>query len=70
MLDLIIKRCTLPDGRQDIDIGIAQGRIAALEPALKAEARAPSTRPASWCRRPSWTRTSTWTRRCPSGCRA
>ena len=38
MLDLIIKRCTLPDGRQDIDIGIAQGRIAALEPALKAEA--------------------------------
>ena len=38
MLDLIIKRCTLPDGRQDIDIGIAQGRIAALEPALRLDA--------------------------------
>ena len=38
MLDLIIKNCTLPDGRQNIDIGVAQGRIAALEPALKAEA--------------------------------
>lgn len=38
MLDLILKNCTLPDGRQHIDIGVAQGRIAALEPALKTEA--------------------------------
>ena len=34
MLDLILKNCTLPDGRQHIDIGVAQGRIVALEPAL------------------------------------
>src|SRR6478752_3315609 len=39
MLDLIIKNCTLPDGRTNIDIGVAQGRITAVEPALKAEAR-------------------------------
>ncbi|KAG1387679.1 hypothetical protein G6F59_016292 [Rhizopus arrhizus] len=38
MLDLILRHCTLPDGRQNIDIGIANGRIVALEPALKAEA--------------------------------
>src|SRR6478609_4337772 len=38
MLDLILKHCTLPDGRTNIDIGVADGRIAALEPALKAEA--------------------------------
>src|SRR6478752_4339197 len=38
MLDLIIKNCTLPDGRTNIDIGVAQGRITAVEPALKAEA--------------------------------
>jgi cytosine deaminase len=38
MLDLILRHCALPDGRQDIDIGVANGRIVALEPALKAEA--------------------------------
>ena len=38
MLDLIIRNANLPDGRTGIDIGIAQGRIAALEPALQAEA--------------------------------
>ena len=70
MLDLIIKRCTLPDGRQDIDIGIAQGRIAALEPALKAEAARSIDAAGQLVSPPSWTRTSTWTRRCPSGCRA
>jgi cytosine deaminase len=36
MLDFILRHCTLPDGRRDIDIGIADGRIAAVEPALAA----------------------------------
>jgi cytosine deaminase len=34
MLDLILRHCTLPDGRSDIDIGIADGRIAAVERGL------------------------------------
>ncbi|SOZ10784.1 amidohydrolase family protein [Cupriavidus taiwanensis] len=38
MLDLILRRCNLPDGRTGIDIGIADGRIAAVEPALAARA--------------------------------
>ncbi len=38
MLDLILRHCHLPDGRQDVDIGIAQGRIVAVEPALVATA--------------------------------
>ncbi|MBC7499269.1 MAG: amidohydrolase family protein, partial [Herminiimonas sp.] len=40
MLDLILRNCTLTDGRTGIDIGIAQGRIAAVQPALAAEAGA------------------------------
>ncbi|TXF98118.1 amidohydrolase family protein [Massilia arenae] len=35
-MDLVIRNATLPDGRRDIDIGIADGRIAALEPRLAA----------------------------------
>jgi len=38
MLDLILRRCTLPDGRTGQDIGIAGGRIVAVEPALAAQA--------------------------------
>jgi cytosine deaminase len=38
MLDLILRRCNLPDGRTGIDIGIADGRIAAVEPAMAARA--------------------------------
>ena len=38
MLDLIIRGANLPDGRQGIDIGIAGGKIAAVEPALKGSA--------------------------------
>ncbi|AOY96259.1 cytosine deaminase [Cupriavidus sp. USMAA2-4] len=38
MLDLILRHCSLPDGRSDIDIGIAGARIVALEPALAASA--------------------------------
>lgn len=37
-MDLIVRRANLPDGRKGIDIGIKGGRIAAVEPALKAEA--------------------------------
>jgi cytosine deaminase len=37
MLDLILRGCTLPDGRRDIDIGIESGRIVALQPALQAQ---------------------------------
>ncbi len=38
MLDLIIRGANLPDGRENFDIGIAGGKIAAVEPALAAEA--------------------------------
>jgi len=38
MLDLILRNCTLPDGRRGIDIGIADAHIAAAEPALAASA--------------------------------
>ena len=38
MLDLIIRGANLPDGRQNIDIGIQGGKIASVEPALKATA--------------------------------
>jgi cytosine/creatinine deaminase len=34
VFDLILRNCTLPDGRHDVDIGIHEGRIVALEPAL------------------------------------
>jgi cytosine deaminase len=40
MLDLIIRNATLPDGRQNIDIGVAAGKIAAVEPGLAATAAA------------------------------
>ncbi|HKP23488.1 MAG TPA: amidohydrolase family protein [Dongiaceae bacterium] len=38
MLDLIIRGANLPDGRQGMDIGIQGGKIASVEPALKASA--------------------------------
>jgi cytosine/creatinine deaminase len=38
VLDLILRNCALPDGHGGLDIGIADGRIAAVEPALAAEA--------------------------------
>jgi len=38
-LDLILRGASLPDGRSGLDIGIAEGRIAAVEPRLQAEAR-------------------------------
>ena len=38
MLDLIVRHCTLPDGRSHQDIGILQGRIVAVQPALVATA--------------------------------
>jgi cytosine deaminase len=38
MLDAILKDCSLPDGRTGIDIGIADGRIAAVQPQLQAQA--------------------------------
>ncbi|MDR0227234.1 MAG: amidohydrolase family protein [Burkholderiaceae bacterium] len=38
MLDLIVCHCTLPDGRDNIDIGVQDGRIVALQPALPAHA--------------------------------
>ncbi|MDZ7856619.1 amidohydrolase family protein [Sphaerotilus sp.] len=38
MLDLILRHCTLPDGRRDHDIGIRDGRIVAVQPALPATA--------------------------------
>ena len=38
--DLIVRNATLPDGRKGQDVAIAAGRIAAIEPAITAEARA------------------------------
>ncbi len=36
-MDLIVRRANMPDGRTGIDIGIKGGKIAAVEPALKAQ---------------------------------
>jgi len=38
MLDLIVRNCTLPDGRTGIDVGVSAGRIVAVQPALQAQA--------------------------------
>ncbi len=38
MLDLIVRHCTLPDGRTNVDIGVQDGLITAVEPALPAQA--------------------------------
>ena len=38
MLDLILRHANLPDGRRDIDIGCAAGRIAVVTVALAAQA--------------------------------
>src|SRR5260221_3861278 len=38
MFDLLLRGATLPDGRTGIDIGIKDGRIAAVEPTIAAEA--------------------------------
>ena len=38
MLDVLLRHCTLPDGRSDIDIGIEGGRIVAVQAALAAPA--------------------------------
>ena len=38
MLDTIIRGANLPDGRQNVDIGISGGKIAAVEPALEGTA--------------------------------
>ena len=37
--DLIVRNATLPDGRTGHDIAVADGRIAAVEPGIAAEAR-------------------------------
>ena len=37
--DLIIRNASLPDGRKGRDVAVADGRIAAIEPAIMAEAR-------------------------------
>ncbi|QQP87760.1 amidohydrolase family protein [Skermanella sp. TT6] len=38
MFDLIVRNANLPDGRTGIDIGVTGGRIAAVQPALDAQA--------------------------------
>ncbi len=38
MFDLIVRNATLPDGRLGQDVAVSQGRIAAIEPALPAQA--------------------------------
>ncbi|MBY3184486.1 amidohydrolase family protein [Rhizobium sp. 25PS6] len=39
MFDLIVRNANLPDGRNNIDIGIQAGRIIAVEPNLQAQAQ-------------------------------
>jgi cytosine deaminase len=38
MFDLLVRNATLPDGRQGQDVGVRDGRIAAIEPGLAANA--------------------------------
>jgi cytosine deaminase len=38
VLDLILRHCNLPDGQQDVDVGIEAGLIQAVQPALPAQA--------------------------------
>ncbi|OZI49375.1 amidohydrolase family protein [Bordetella genomosp. 4] len=38
MLDLIIKNCNLADGQAGVDVGVQNGRIVSIRPALQAEA--------------------------------
>jgi cytosine deaminase len=38
MFDLLIHNCTLADGRAEVDIGIAKGRIVAVQPSLAGNA--------------------------------
>ncbi len=38
MLDLIVRHCNLPDGRQNVDVGVQAGRITAVQTALPAQA--------------------------------
>jgi cytosine deaminase len=38
MLDFIVRNCTLVDGRRELDIGVQDGTIVAVEPALAATA--------------------------------
>ena len=39
-MDLVVRNAPLPDGQAGIDIGIVDGRIAAIEPRLAAKGRA------------------------------
>src|ERR1700676_267214 len=38
MFDLLLRNCTLADGGTGVDIGIAKGRIVAVQPALSGNA--------------------------------
>jgi hypothetical protein len=69
MLDLIIRGANLPDGRQNIDIGIEGGKIASVEPALKASAGQEIDAKGRLVTPPSSTRIFTWMRPCRSACR-
>ena len=37
--DLIVRNATLPDGHKELDVAVAAGRIAAIEPRIEAEAQ-------------------------------
>ena len=69
VMDLIIRGGNLPDGRTGIDIGIKDGRIAAVEPRLAAKGAREIDARGGWSRRPSSIPISTWMRRCRSACR-
>jgi len=60
---LIVRNATLPDGRKDLDIAIANGRIAAVEPHLDGTAQRIIDARGHLVTRRLSTCISTWTRR-------
>lgn len=70
MFDLILKNATLPDGRTRLDIACADGRIAAVEPNITAEAGEILDSVGNSSRRPLSIRICTWMPPCRSARRA
>jgi cytosine/adenosine deaminase-related metal-dependent hydrolase len=63
MFDLVIRRANLPDGRTCIDIGITDGRFAAIYPDLPVGGRVEIDATDRLVTPPF-----VWTRRCRSAC--
>jgi cytosine deaminase len=70
MLDLIIRNANLPDDREGFDIGLAGGKITAIEKRLEASAGEQIDATGRLVSPPSATHTSTWMQRSRLGCPA